>query len=256
MVESLERDWVFAAQVDVAAPATGRVAGDRQRVDHGEGIALHQNAVFERARFTLVCVAHDQMRLARMLAHRLPLAAGGERRTAPSDQPATEHLAHDALGPELEGSLHGASPTARDVLVEARGIDDADPSQQHQAIAISLRHARRVRPIGSNRAIHRDANRVGVDVGQGCFVGWFSGMDDQRRRRAITQAEARTRAPSTHHAGTRRRLAHPELLDYGVGAAELAREVGTQMDNSWRARLEREQSVERRNAVRVGRSDR
>src|SRR5207244_4520706 len=45
---------VFAADVDVAALAAGRVTGDRHRLDHREGVLLHDHAVLEGAGLRLV----------------------------------------------------------------------------------------------------------------------------------------------------------------------------------------------------------
>ena len=53
---------VLAAQVEVAPLAAGREAGDRHRLDQRERVALHHDAVLERARLGLVGVADQVMR--------------------------------------------------------------------------------------------------------------------------------------------------------------------------------------------------
>ena len=54
-----------------------------------EGIALHQHAVRERARVAFVGIAGDELRRRLLVEHRLPLDAGGERRTASPAQSRT-----------------------------------------------------------------------------------------------------------------------------------------------------------------------
>src|SRR5207344_2386605 len=49
VLEPRGRLWVLAADVDEPALRAGRVAGDRQRLEHGERVVLHQHAVLERA---------------------------------------------------------------------------------------------------------------------------------------------------------------------------------------------------------------
>src|SRR6185369_3317374 len=77
---------VLAAQVEVAALAAGRVAGDRHALDDRERILFHQQAVLERARLGLVGVADQVVRPGRRLRDRVPLAPGGERGAAAADQ--------------------------------------------------------------------------------------------------------------------------------------------------------------------------
>ena len=62
VLERVLRLGVLAAEVDVAALAAGRVAGDRHRLDHRERVALHQLAVLERPRLGLVGVADEVVR--------------------------------------------------------------------------------------------------------------------------------------------------------------------------------------------------
>ena len=110
-------------------------------------------------------------------------------------------------GPSSNARCRGAPSAVRDVVVEARRIDDADPTQQHQTFVVALWHARRVGPRGSDRAVHRNADRIGVDERQRRFVRRVAGVDDQRRRRAFAQPEARARTPRAHRTGTGRDLA-------------------------------------------------
>ena len=85
-LQRAHRSRVLAAQVQPAVRAAGGERGDRHRLDDGERITLHQHAVLERAGLGLVGVAHEVMRLHGLPGHGLPLAAGGERRTATADE--------------------------------------------------------------------------------------------------------------------------------------------------------------------------
>src|SRR5205823_9071921 len=58
-LEALGGERILAPEVDEAALRSGSKAGDRERLDHGERILLHEHAVLEGARFGFVGVAHE-----------------------------------------------------------------------------------------------------------------------------------------------------------------------------------------------------
>src|SRR5206468_10849224 len=65
--QPLVRQRVLAPDVEEAGLAAGRITGDGQRLDDGEGVALHHHTVFERAGLGLVGVAHEVVWADRLL---------------------------------------------------------------------------------------------------------------------------------------------------------------------------------------------
>jgi hypothetical protein len=61
--------------------------------------------------------------------HRVPLAAGRERRAAATHELGVEHLADHALGADVQRAAKRGVAAARAVVVEALGVDHADPLQ-------------------------------------------------------------------------------------------------------------------------------
>ena len=120
----------LAADVEEAARQTGRVAGDQGALDQLVRVALHQQAVLVRARLALVAVDHEVARPA-VLGGQSPLGAGGETRSAPSEDRRRLHFLVDGGGPHAEClaksrvAVGGEVPRERvGVLVfEARGDD-------------------------------------------------------------------------------------------------------------------------------------
>ena len=80
---------VLAADVEIALVAPVAKARDRHGLDDGEGVALDQDAVLERARLRLVGVADQVMRLRGLRGHRGPLPPGREGRAAAAHELAT-----------------------------------------------------------------------------------------------------------------------------------------------------------------------
>ena len=76
----------------------------------------------------------------------IPLAAGRERRPAAPDEPGVGDLRMTSVGPIRERPSQGLVPAGRPVVVEARGVDPSDSSQQHRATG------RRRRPAGPRRS--------------------------------------------------------------------------------------------------------
>ena len=110
--------------------APGGEGGDRHRLDHGERVALHQHPVLEGAGLRLVGVAHEMVRVGRLVGHGVPLAAGRERRAAAADQPSLGHLADHLGGPDLDRPPQRLVAAGRPVVVDAGRIDVTDPPEQ------------------------------------------------------------------------------------------------------------------------------
>ena len=86
MLEPRVRDRIFRADVNPCMRASGRIRGDRHRLDERERIALHQDAVLEGSRLGLVGVADEIVRLHGLFRDGLPFCAGRERGAAASEQ--------------------------------------------------------------------------------------------------------------------------------------------------------------------------
>src|SRR5579863_2964314 len=85
----LRGQWIFSAQVDITLPRAGDETSNRHALENGEGIAFHEDAVFEGARLGFVGIADDVVRASRVLLQQmtlqeksLPFFCGGKGRTA------------------------------------------------------------------------------------------------------------------------------------------------------------------------------
>ena len=199
--------------------ATGRKRGDRHRLDECERIALHEDAVLERSRLGLVGVADEVVRVHGLARDGLPLGAGGEGGAAAAEEPRLGHLAEDAFRAELERAAERRIAAVGAVGVERLRIDAGrDAAKQAQAGLAALRE-----------------RRAGLRQRQ--LAGLGAGDRAERRGRALAQAEARRRVRARRN----------------LGARELAREIRADVQHVRRPFLERDQRVEARDAVCLGR---
>ena len=136
----------------------------------------------------------------------MPSPMNAQRRATTTNESAIEHLTNDTLGPEGERPLQCAVAAIGAVIVDARRIDDTDPTQQNQAVGVALHHCGRVGPLCRDTAIHRHTDRIDVDERQGCLIRRVAGVDHERRGRPVAQTQARARPPSAHLSRARRRL--------------------------------------------------
>jgi hypothetical protein len=140
VLDPLVCERVLGAHVDERLDGAGRVTRDRDRLDEGERIALHQDAVLERSRLRFVGVADDVVRLSRLPGDRLPLDARGEGRTAAAEQVGVLELADHGLGTELACPPQLLESAGRDVGVERRRVDARpDAAEQAQGRVAGLR---------------------------------------------------------------------------------------------------------------------
>ena len=130
--QPLRGQRILAANVDVALLAAGGVAGDGHRLDDGERILLHEDAVLERAGLRLVGVADEVVGTDGGLGDGLPLAARRKGGSPAPDELRVDDLAQDSLGAQLHGPAQGLVAALGAIVVEARGIDVADAAQQPQ----------------------------------------------------------------------------------------------------------------------------
>ena len=117
---------IFDTQIDEAASRADRDTGDRHALDQREGIAFHEHAIGERARVALVRIARDVFLAGGLIEHRLPLDAGGKRGAAAAPQSGIRHGAHDLARRHAERRRETGVAALRDVVVETRGIHDAE----------------------------------------------------------------------------------------------------------------------------------
>ena len=113
--------------------AARREGDDRHRLDDGERILLHEDAVFERSGLRLVGVADQEVGLRWLFRHGVPLAPRGEGGPAAADELRLERFADHALGPERERPLERGVAAVRAIVLEASRVDPADAAQQPQS---------------------------------------------------------------------------------------------------------------------------
>ena len=95
VLDALEQ---LTANVDVADLGLDRVAGDQAALDERVRVALHDEAVLERARLALVCVDAQVDGLVGVLGQEAPLDARGEARAAAAAQVGRFDLFLDLFG--------------------------------------------------------------------------------------------------------------------------------------------------------------
>ena len=93
---------VLAADVEVAERGTGRVGGDRHRLDDRERVLLEEDAILERAGLGLVGVADQVVGLGLLGRHGRPLPTRREGRSAASDEVRRGDLGDDGVGADLD----------------------------------------------------------------------------------------------------------------------------------------------------------
>ena len=157
-------------------------------------------------------------------------------------------------GPSSKARFEGLVAAVGDVVVDALGVDLADPAQQDQVVVAGLgnRHRRRGLLGQGGRSVGvRPHDLVGGGGRDQVLDRGVAGLHGQRGGRALADAEARAVLPAG--CGACRTEALLEGVAHLLGAACLAGDVGADVDDPLRARLGGEQRVERRDAVDVRR---
>ena len=130
--EVLDRQGIFMPNVNVAILRADGISIDEHAFDHGMGVAFHERTVHERARVSLVAVAHNSFHLCARFLGMLPLEACGEARAASSaksgllddiDDFVWLHLGHD-FGQACIAIL-------ADRVIDIAGVDKAVPVERH-----------------------------------------------------------------------------------------------------------------------------
>ena len=126
LAQTLHRQRVFGANVDVGVFGADGVGGDHHAFQQLVRIALDQRAIHEGTRVTFVGVADQVLLVTGLGESHLPLAAGGKAAAAAAAQPALlDGVAHRFAGLAANGFQEALVSAARDVLLDAARIDDA-----------------------------------------------------------------------------------------------------------------------------------
>ena len=220
---------------------------------------LEHHPVLERPRLRLVGVADQVVRALGVARDRLPLAPGRERRPAAAQQLGVRHLAQHPVGSHLHGGAQRLPAAVRPVAVDAPGIDDADARQQAQGRIAFLRHVRLwlLRQVAAaQQALHLPVRSRSRSPSRAAPGRPRSGLRRSRvshmPRHGLSCQTARP-LPGCAPSGPTRPL---ELRDELLRPARDTRHVGAHVRDDRRLGLEREQRVERRDAVRLRRRDR
>ena len=125
VLENLDGARILGADVDEPLACTDHEATDHHALQQRERIALHQHAVGEGARVTLISVADDVLELPRRLLDGAPFDAGREPGTAPTAQTRCGDRC-DRRGGAQRARAGQALPAAlRDEIIPGERVDDA-----------------------------------------------------------------------------------------------------------------------------------
>ncbi len=253
---------ILPAHVEEPAFAARGDAADGHCLDDRERIAGDQHAVLERPGLGLIGVADDMVRQRRLGRHRLPLHAGGKGGAAAAHEPRGLHFGDDPRRPELDGARQRAVAAGSAISLEARGVDDADSSEQAQPGLAGLRHDRpqlveRFLQVphgaGPERACHRGRR---AHRRHDAALGRITRAHDERRRRPFALPQARAAHPGRVTAGRRRALGperRRQRLAERLGPAHAAGDVVAHVGHGSGPRCGRKQVVEGEHPPRLGR---
>ena len=255
---------VLPADVEEALRGAGGEGRDGHRLDRRERVALEQDAILERPGLRLVGVADEVMRLCGLGRDGGPLATGRERGTAASHQLRRGDLRDDRIRADLDRARQGAVAAARLVGIQRGRVDRPDPAQEARGgsgrAGRVLRVPRPTRRLCPRRPIRlergRDADRV--DRRERERVRGLARRRDQDRRRAVAQPEARAAQPRRAAVADRfagRSEGAGEVRAQPFRAGQPAGDVVADVRHHRRPRVRREEGVEGRDAVRLGRRD-
>ena len=198
------------------------------------------------------------MRPHRVSRHGVPLSARRERGAPAAEEPRVGHLADDACRAHVDRRAQRGVAARGPVAVEALWVDLSDPAQEPKRRVARLRHQRR------RRRRRGGAGERGGDVGRpgrGDLVlgRVLSGRRHERGGSPLAHPQARALEPDRGAVPgvlARRADCPLELRDELVPAPAHAGDVGADVGHERRARLEREERVEARDAIGLGGRDR
>ena len=134
--ETLHRDRILRADVEIAVVGADGVAGDDHALDDCQRIAFQDGAVHECARIALVTVADDVLLVARNILRELPLAAAGESAAAAAPETGRQDFVDDLLGTHGQRALHALERAHAHGFFHVLGVDDAAAGQCHTALLL------------------------------------------------------------------------------------------------------------------------
>ena len=93
---------IFAANIEIAACASGRERRDRHSFQDGKRITFHQEPVLERAGLGFIGVTDDIMGTPGRMGDRLPFSSGGKSRTSPPKQLRGDDFRNHSFRPQFD----------------------------------------------------------------------------------------------------------------------------------------------------------
>ena len=133
-LDTIQGFRVFISDEDISCMSVGRVCADHQTLDHTIGIPFHHDAVFECARFRLVKITDEILRLTLCFAGEFPLQTGWEPGTAATSQARLLHFGDDLFGRHVEEGLFQARKGAFllvSIQIDCREFSDCTRDLAH-----------------------------------------------------------------------------------------------------------------------------
>src|SRR5579864_3714709 len=130
--ETLCRQRIFAAQIDVASLRAGGQRANGHALQNRKGITLHQDAVFKCARLGFIGIADEILwpALMALRVQRLPFARCGKGCAATSHKSGLRDFAEYTFRPQIQGYPQGRIAVMITVIVKAFSIRPSNPAQQ------------------------------------------------------------------------------------------------------------------------------
>ncbi len=159
-LQTLHRQRIFGAYIDVSLVGADGVGGDRHALEHAMGVGLQDRPVHEGPGIALVGIADHVFLLGRHLGHGRPLEAGRVAASAPPPQSACGNLTQHVGRGHLGQCLHQRRVTPdRHVALEAVRVDHARVLEHDLLLAGEKRLIR-----GAHQALHRGRPDAAHDV--------------------------------------------------------------------------------------------
>ena len=134
--QTLHRDGILRADIEVAVVGADGVACDDHALDDRQRVSFQDGTVHERARIALVTVADDELVGTFHVLRELPLAAAREAAAAASAETGGKDFVDDLLGAHGQSALHSLESAHSHGFLHVLGVDDAAAVQSHAALLL------------------------------------------------------------------------------------------------------------------------
>ncbi|MND80144.1 hypothetical protein D3C80_719100 [compost metagenome] len=138
LVEYPDGIGILRAHIDITLVGTHGEAGNDHALDQQEGVAFHQHAISERARVTLVGVAHHVLLPGASITHGAPLDAGRERRTTTATQAGVEYCGNHFGTVQRHSGLQACETAVGTIVVQRQWAGDASASEQQALLSLEI----------------------------------------------------------------------------------------------------------------------